>query len=301
MKRALKAVVVLLALLIVVNASGCTKKNKNENEYKSNDVTVINGKTFHFLKDEEKEKLRAPLIRMLSNETHEIYADTPRGEIIGYEPYDPDEPTVAQGYSCGLYDVTYDGIPELLVHPNGYHGSSGTVTYFVYDIESFEQIGMIDSGGNGSVCEYYYTEADAVRSVNTYWLRCGWTNCSRFIYILNYDEKIKSLDSWSFLHTSFTIDMNISDEVAGEIDGTYTATVEEFYPQTNYYADSKEVTLEEYYALFDSFSNKCIRIPETELRMIYWHEVSEKEDDRVTRAQKMVEALLSSPQKFIVP
>ena len=54
MKRALKAVVVLLALLIVVNASGCT--NKNENEYKSNDVTVINGKTFHFLKDEEKEK-----------------------------------------------------------------------------------------------------------------------------------------------------------------------------------------------------------------------------------------------------
>ena len=98
-----------------------------------------------------------------------------------------------------------------------------------------------------------------------------------------------------------TIDMNIRDEVAGEIEGTYTATVEEFYPQTNYYADSKEVTLEEYYALFDSFSDKCIRIPETELRMIYWHEVSEKEDDRVTRAQKMVEALLSSPQKFIVP
>ena len=291
MNRLLKICLLVWLLAVCV---GCTKA-PTETPSAGTDYTRVNGKTFYFLAEEELEALREPLERLLSNENCTIYADTPRGEIIGYRPHDPDMPSIPEGYRCGLYDATGDGIPELLVHPNGYYGSSGTATYFVYDIVTGEEIGSMDGGNSESWCVYYVTESDELVSVGSYWRRGGWSDRYRVMTLLRYDSEEKDCYEELYLYAHLGIGHAVPDE---------GAPVEEWgeeYPYASYSVRGKDVYLDEYYAELDWFTSHCVRLPETELCLIDWDEVCEDEDDRFIRAQKMAEALLSSHQKFVVP
>ena len=82
-------------------------------------------------------------------------------------------------------------------------------------------------------------------------------------------------------------------------DVLYTVTWVETYPNTTYYVYNNEVYLDDYYAEYNCFVTKYIRIPEAELVLFSWDEVSNDEDDYITKAKKMAEALTTSKQKFI--
>ena len=282
---------VILTALVLLSCGGCAKNTA------TGKLSVVNGKTFYFLDDKDKQALREPLIRLLSNETREIYADTPRGELIGREPYDPDAPTVPAGYACGLYDVTGDGMPELLVHPNGYTGSSGTATYFVYDVFSGEELGSIDGGNDELWCVYYFMETDELRSVGTYWRRGGWSERYRVTSFLTYDKAGNTCGEEYYLYAHFVIESNMFTPSEDSSDAQEWS---EHYPYARYSVRGENSTLDDYYGEIDWFNANCVRIPETTLQMIDWDTVCSDDDDRFVRAERMADALLSSTQEFIV-
>lgn len=290
MKRLLQ---IWLAVWLLTMCVGCAKTPTAPPSV-GTDYTRVDGKTLHFLADEELEALREPLERLLSNENCTIYADTVRGEIIGYEPHDPSLPSIPEGYRCGLYDATGDGIPELLVHPNGYYGSSGTVTYFVYDIATGAELGSMDGGNSESWCVYYATESDELVSVGSYWRRGGWSDRYRVMTLLHYDGEEHACYEELYLYAHLGIGHAVNDE------GSVEDWVEE-YPYAAYSVRGEDATLDAYFAELDWFTAHCVRIPETELCMIDWDCVCSDEDDRFTRAEKMADALLSSDRKFVVP
>lgn len=74
-----------------------------------------------------------------------------------------------------------------------------------------------------------------------------------------------------------------------------------FIQKTLYYVREQEVSLDTYYAEFDSFLQRCVRIPETEWHFFYWSTVSNEDDDYAARGEKMAQALISSGQEFTVP
>ncbi len=299
MKNIHRIIAMMICLLMLFGISGCENQNGENTCDQVSDFCVINGKKMYFLDDGEKAKLREPLIKLLSNETREIYADSPMGEIIGYEAYDPDLPTIPEGYACGLYDVSGDGIPELLVHPRGYFGSSGTVTYFVYDIFTGEAIGSIDGGNGESWCVYYITETDELRSVGSYWRRGGWSERYRVMTFLRYeDDHICGEELYLYSHLSIdgeTIETGDVNE-----DGVPIGKWVESYPYSRYSVYGEDAYLDDYYAEIDWFHKNGIRIPETELQMINWWNAT-RADDRFVRAEQMADALLTTTQKFIVP
>ena len=90
---------------------------------------------------------------------------------------------------------------------------------------------------------------------------------------------------------------NIADEDPDDI--FYTATWLENYPNTTYGVNNQAVYLDDYYAEYDWFVQNCIRIPETELLLFSWDDVSDDEDDYITKGEKMAHALISSSQQFI--
>ena len=302
MRKIYRMILIIVSSVIVITSSGCAHKEceKEDDNYKVTDYCVINGKTMYFLADEEKDALRDQLVRLLSNETHAIYADYGVGEIIGYEPYEPNEPTVPAGYAWGLWDATGDGMPELLVHPEGYYGSSGTVTYFIYDVVSGNYLGSMDGGISESWCVYYFTETDELCSIGAYYRRGGWSERYRVMSFLKYDEDSNTCCEEMYLYAHFSIDgESVNTGEVGE-DGTYIGQWVESYPYARYSIRGKNVYLDDYYAEIDWFNTNCIRVPETELQMISRWNIS-LDDDRFVRAEQIVDAMLSTTQKFIVP
>ncbi|MBO5415227.1 MAG: hypothetical protein J6A83_01180 [Clostridia bacterium] len=300
----LVALTVLAALLIT--CAGCRVNNTSDGEAELTKASsteekcdcIIAGKKIYFVDDSQKREWRAPLAKLLSNV---LVPYGENGEIGGYEAsVDPKAPTIPQSYACGLLDITMDGVPELLVHPFGYHGSSGTVTYFVYNIYSGQCLGEIDSGRDELWSFYYYSESDELRLVGQYWLRYGWPSRDRFIDTVGYDEGYNECYSMSYFKTSHEIYGEQTDIVDEDPDDMfYSATWVESYPDTTYYLHNREVYLDDYYAEYNSFVRNCIPISETALTVIWWGDVSEDEDDYATKGRKMADALLASEQEFI--
>lgn len=305
-KQRIKLIALILLSMVILSFVGCTQK---ENDIDSDsDINArasapnckINGWEFYFVSDEVKQEWKEPLAKLLSNV---LIPYGEHGEILGYEAtIDPKAPVIPQCYECGLLDITMDGVPELLVHPFGYFGSSGTATYFVYNIYSGQKLGEIDGGNGQSWCLYYNTEYDSVDLIGQYWLRGGWTWRDRYITEVYYDESIMECFEAQQFRTSHEITGEQTDIVDEDPDDMfYTATWVESYPSTTYYVNRQEVYLDDYYAEYNHFVKTCIRIPETELILISWDDVSDDEDDYTTKGAKMAEALVTSEQEFILP
>lgn len=281
------AVIVLIAISVILCAC---QTEKGENEAYS---YCINGRQIYFVNDEARKEWVEPLKKLLSN----VYVDCNSVDGNGNEPStDPNAPAIVDGYSCGLLDITSDGVPELLVHPLGCFGSSGTATYFIYDIYTGQYIGEIDDGlGLLPWCEYYYTQTDEFQLVGQYWLRYGWPARDRFIYVTKYNEEKGQYGQKSYFRTYHEVEHK--ETISTEDEDMIIVT--EIYPETCYYVYGKIATIDEYYDEFEWFTQNCIRIRETELKLFRWEDVTEDGDDYVTRGEKMAEALVSSDQEFI--
>lgn len=244
------------------------------------DYCRIDGEDIYFIGGEELQALREPLIKLLANRKEKYYQE---GADVQYIPPDPDSPAIEGCYRCGLFDVTADGVPELFIPPWGFEGSSGVVDYYVYDIKTGEKIEQI-STGYGSYCCYFDTERRALALVENSGSQIGWYMKSTYLYVRIYDSA----------KGEYVSDLNISADYVLDVPSANENRVE-------YFIDYKPASWHDYQDLLDRFYMNYVRIPETELTMIDWSEVSKKDDDRFVSAQKMADALLASEQKYVIP
>lgn len=251
----------------------------------------IGGTTVSFLSERELKKLEKPLIRLLSNER------TPygtAGEIEGHRAADPSRPSVSRGHSAGLFDVTGDGTPELLILPYGGGGSSGLMCYEVYDVLSGRQLGAI-TGNDGSWCHWLDREGERLIPLAEIWSRCGWSGRGQAYATLRYDAEGDQWESEELMSVSYLIDME-RKETNGEIE-----VLGEIYPSTSYYLNGEKTSLDQFHRARLQLFEPLVCLPETRLTMLWWSDVCSEEEDAATRAEKMAEALLSSGQKFPHP
>lgn len=257
------------------------------------DFCVINGRMINFVPVEELKRIEKPLAKLLANEWRMI-GERSGGDNI-YCP-DPDSPSVPQSYSCALMDVTGDGVPELLLHPFGYFGSSGTASYKIYDVYSGEYLGMIDDGMGIPWCSYYNVKEDNYYIIGQYYLRGGWPYRHRTFVELAHDSDEGFYDC-SFASSSHDIDMIHHEEMdSGDVEYW-----EEIYPNTDYYTRDDSDSIDDYFWTIYDFNQNFIRIPETELKQIDWDDVCDDDDDLGVRAEKMARALVTSCQRIILP
>ena len=308
MKKIINRILAVLCVsVLLLSVIGCSESNQNmsgsdetQNINSAGADCIINGRSFSFVGDEAKKEWKQPLAKLLSNI---IVPYGENGDILGYEvTTDPHAPAIPQCYRCGLLDVNEDGVPELLVHPYGYGGSSGNATYFVYNIFTGQKLGEIDGGNGQSWCYYYDTEYDDFDLIGQYWLRGGWEWRDRYITEVFYQESIMECMESQLFHTAHEIageQTDIQDENPDDI--FYTATWNEWYPSTEYYVSGQAACLDDYYAAYENFVTTHVRISETELILFTWGDVSNDDDDYITKGEKMAEALISSEQKFIKP
>lgn len=280
--KIIKAVALGAVLLGCLFQVGCT----------SEVICTVSRKNIRFADENTKKEWGRQLAKLLSdvritNDENAFDEDTEAETVI------------AQSIGCGLLDVTQDGVPELLVYPYGYYGTSGTATYFIYDIYSGEYLGCINGGNSESWCMYYNIETEELTLVGQYWLRNGWFERNRYIVTAAYDNGV--CRESPFLHTYHEISLAEDYYVTNDDISENYATEGELYTKTLYYVRDQEVSLDTYYAEFDSFSQLYVRIPETELKFFYWSAVSNEDDDYAARGEKMAQALISSGQEFAVP
>ena len=256
------------------------------------DYCVVDGYRLWYLPDRELEALREDLVELLSNPTVAYYED---GSLMGYKPVDPDRPYIHGGYTCALFDVTMDGIPELLVVPDGYNGSSGMVQYFAYDIESGEEVGSLWGGHDSSWCMYFDTEENTLRGVGQFWWRYGWPERDRYIMTVGWSEEQSKYVSKTYLEMYHTVNREkLEGEKDSYGDDVYTETTE-----TRFYVHNDEVGMDDYYYHYDSFVRDNVRINETALSILHWSDVCDREEGYAEKAEKMADALLSTGQRFI--
>ena len=286
---AVRGLTLVLMLCLVLGTVGCVREAPGSEPGTGTQSCVVNGREIAFVDDAAKQAWQEPLERLLSNV---LVAYGENGDILGYEAsVDPHAPSIPQCYRCGLFDVTRDGVPELLVHPFGYFGSSGSVTYFVYDFYSGQKLGEISGGISQSWCVYYDIVEEKADIYGQFWIRIGWSWRERYVKTLYFDEAIRECGDVQYLRSTHDI-------TAEEVEGEENAMIER-YPATNYYMYQSEVGLDEYYQAYDTFLQTCIRIPETELILFDWGDVSDDADDYPTKGKKMAAALIASAQEYV--
>ena len=276
-----------LLLAFALNAFGCGASTDG------GDFTRINGKNFYYVTDREKLSWEGSLIRLM--EKAFLLREEQKGSPDFEWSIQTDASAIAMSYSCGLLDITMDGTPELLVHPFGYFGSSGTTTYFIYDIVSGNYLGQIDGGNAESFCFYYDINSEAITLIGQYWLRCGWDYRDHFLTKISFDSQNKNCRDEIYLQSSHEIVVEREDFPEDS-----TETYVETHVCSSYCIYGQSVELDLYNAECRIFENTHIRIPETEFHPIRWDDVADGEDNCLKIGQ-MVEALLHSDQKFLKP
>ena len=312
-KRIVKLLACLLLGATLLTSFGCNSNKNKDEETIPTQSYVVDGKEFFVIDEKAKKEWKEPIAKLLAN------VRVPYGGKDGIDEYkasvDSKAPVVPQNYKCGLLDVTRDGIPELLVHPFGYFGSSGTETYYAYNFYSGQKIGEINSSSNGSWCFYYDTQSNKIELYGQYWLRDGAFGEDFFLRKLQYFDIDMEFYIHKCLHARYDLWVNIGFEEGTDM-SEFIARIKYQKPPTNplyddaeigeceeitYYIGDKKVSFDEYYAECDEFVTNKIKIPQTELIMIDWDDVSDDDDDYVTKGKKMAEALINTEQKFIVP
>lgn len=272
-----KTIFRVLSLLLILSLVGCAKVKSTAKdpfdsyagEYKS-----------IYVSDEEKGAWFTPIVKLISNQEELIEDEFGRG--LGYEAPRPDEPSITWGYGIGLFDITMDGVPEVIVDGGG--GSSGCNLYLAYDIFSGKEIASI----NGSIEEgtwgiYYNLKSEEYRPICRYSLRGGWDTNSHFITTIEYNEERQEWDETVLFYSRYyyeDIEMLVA-HVTFEVGGKATNSQGYEYRVTAFYQEN------------------CL-LPQTGLKTYDWYEVAEDDDSYQERAEKMARMLLfGSGQQFV--
>ena len=282
MKKFKKIICACLAATQIFFFASCVKEEylPTPESMSEHDFCRINGEDIYFATTEDIAELREPLIKLLSNRVERVESDG-----WGYDRVvpNPSEPSIAECYACGLFDVTADGIPELLIHPRGFEGSSGGVDYYVYDIKTGEKITEISSG-HGSICLYF----DTVRKIFAMVDRSG---TQGGIYTQYTDLTVRTFNPEI---GRYAVEVYLAAHYELELPPEKYNTVE-------YEINGSPASWFDYYSLYNQVYDDYVRIYETELILINWSDVSSDEDSRPVAAEKMADALLKSEQKFVIP
>ena len=236
----------------------------------------VGGENIYFADAKKAETWRAPLEKLLSNVLVMTYVEGKRGPQ--YVAPDPDSPAIEDGWHFGLFDVTFDGVPELLVDLGG--GSAGNACYNVYDIFTGEMIGDLNGGFDGAWCVYYNVNEKEFAVFGDYIWRMGWDGRMHFFNKLTYDGK--SFCEEEYFYEFFTLDIH-----------GYCLGV-------SYRINGKEDFADNYLYEKDAFERSYVRIHETGLKLFSWEDVCDEDEDRHVKGKKMTDALLGSGQRFVI-
>ncbi len=267
----------ILCFFVLLGLFACGKTDKSEH-------CRINGTTFNFLSDKEMEKLREPLEKLI---LEALAIEPVTDDFYDYVKLFPaNSPTVIPGVQYGLLDVNFDGVPELVVEPYGYNGSSGAATYCVFDIFSGKNIGEINSGQD-DWCVYFETGTNALVIIGEYITRGGWTDHSYSCVMIESDAETGGFSKRYLLksHHSYIGGAEDSDE-----NENWSSV---------YYVDGEKTGPELYLHVSQALKKSYARIPETMLTFVsdeYFYDLDISKEEH---AEYIVDALLSTGQEFI--
>lgn len=273
----------ILLVVIMILSSACQKDIQKESHQSD-------GKSDIYVSDEEKKQWRDAIVKLISNQD-EAYGE--HGEIMGYEPPRPDEPSIACGIDMGLFDVNVDGVPELLLNHGG--GSAGNDFFSVYDILSGEHLGTIDGGGNKAWNIYYDIENDCFLPIGRYDWRSGDSGSMHYITTIRFSEEDQSYYEKTLFYSSYEYDKNYIEHEDGKIGG-----IELSIADVDFQVDGEPSGFQGYHYDLTEFYQQHSLVPHTGLLLYYWGDVSEKGDSYQERAEKMADMLLfGSGQQFV--
>ena len=265
-----KILIVLSALLIISTLlTACGKEKAPEPSVPENKDVAPDEITY--VTSDQKEAWRKPLEKLLANvgDTFNAAEDPDYDDIL----------SIPKGYDCGLLDVNFDSIPEVVINFGG--GTAGNATYSIYDLYTGREIGFFDGAIQDAWCVYYDTAAKTLCHMSEFKLREGWDKSHHVLARLNYQlEENEYHGQWHLWRTEVV-------DQSGDL----------LY--CNYKLDGKAATAEAYAAAHAAFQQNCQMQNGTRMVLISWSDVSDSEDDAKTRGRKMAEALLSSEQAFI--
>lgn len=305
MKNVLRFLALIFAVITVLSTAGCSilwdRLNENANVTENEEETTtppvpvnltVEWEGYRNFTDEEKEELYASLVRLLSNEEQPV-VDYDDGAIVGYAPPRPDEPSIANGFELGLFDLTLDGFPELIVNLGG--GSAGNSFYYVYDIMSGEKLGDMRGGAATGKCIYLNLESGEYEIIERYTFRNGATGMDHQIGKVMFNEETKEIYTKSLFFVSYEYDMIFETDENGN-----DAGIDLEIAEVDFYVDGEYASHEEYLYYLNYFEETHSLVPHTRANLVGWSDVAEYTEDIQTKAEKMARALVyENDQKFV--
>ena len=282
--------IITFILLISMSITFCTcQKDDIEETYKSEEYNHY--EVDIYVSDSEKEEWYNAIVKLISNQ-EEPYG-TPADGIIGYEAPRPDEPSIASGFDMGLFDVTGDGTPELLLNMGG--GSAGNDFFYIYDIFTGKIVGQVDGGGKKAWAIYYDTENSKYLPIGRYDWRNGDSGSIHFITTIVFDDEDCTYREKGLFYSSLEYDKIQLEDEEGKFAG-----IELEIDEVVFRVDGEPCGFQDYHYELTDFYQEHSLVPHTGLMLYYWSDVADEDDSYQKRAEKMAQMLLyGSGQKFV--
>lgn len=289
-KRLLALTVALLTLCLSACAEWGLPDISAKIEYSEEKKWDMSVRDVYYADVSDYEYLRPYVERLLANEQQAV-VDYEEKSIAGWEAPDPDAPYILPSISYALYDITLDGIPELVTDGMGYGGSSGGTTFFVYDIITGEEIGVIGCGARGSWSTYFDFYNETLLHLSSYWLRCGWAESSRYLSGIERSESDGLYRTKDYFEYIITYDEVVFPDGVRGLDMI----------ESKYYAYGEEMEAEKFFLKREDFEANAKRLPQTEMISLYYSDVCPDEENLQRKAKNMAKALFSTEQKIALP
>lgn len=287
-KRMVKRVIAM-ALLMIAGVMTCAC-HENAREDVPQAEQFYDDPNAMYADDAEKQEWYEAIVKLISNQ-QAPYGEN--GEIMGYRPPRPDEPSIAYGLDMGLFDVTNDGVPELLLNMGG--GSAGNDYFYVYDIFTGEVVAQIDGGGEDSWATYYDIENRTYLPIGRYDWRSGDLGSMHFLNTVAYNADEQAFLEISLFYAAYEYRLIPYEDPNGEYVGFDSEIA-----HAEYSKDGESCGFQSYHYRMTEFYQTHSLVPGTGLKLYYWSDVSEEQDSARVRAEKMAHMLLyGSGQRFV--
>ena len=303
----------VLAALLCVGMTGCYNRTnlpedhtdepteRVEAETRIDYIYEVKSSEVELYPEEDRASWREPLIKLLANACVPVREENGDGE--DYLPPDPNSPSIGHGYSVGLFDFDFDGVPEVVVDHGG--GSAGNASYGVYDLMTGEELCHLDGGHNQIFGVYFNRDTGEYEVILRYQWRNGWMGRSTFITRVEHGEAAdfsgKALKQTNLIVASYHINALTTEPTEEQTDQGISGDWIEYCSGVSFYVNGKETTVDEYLNECARRDTYCMLIPETCMQEVSWSDVTADGDDATTRATKMADALLSSGQRYVKP